>query len=86
MKQRTRDVWVHVNCEGWVTLGPFEWVAMIVEVDALVDERGTTIAAHDGDRWRVPGSDVDFRTPIITTSREHRPRCEDCCRSWRKGR
>ncbi|MBT3193691.1 MAG: hypothetical protein HN341_14180 [Verrucomicrobia bacterium] len=81
MKQRSRGIWVHVCCEGWVALGPFEWVAMDDERNALVDEHGDLIAGREEDGWRVPDERYQgyrFRTPMVTTSRKHPAPMQGC--------
>ena len=67
-------LYVHVCCEGWVRLGPFDWVGVDDERDALVDENGEVIVKREGDDWGVPGKEYRgfrFRTPMITGSRQH---------------
>lgn len=72
-------LYVHLCCEGWVRLGPFEWVAMDDERNALVDERGDVVAEREKDGWRAPGREnALFRTPMITTSRKHPAPMQGC--------
>ena len=71
---RNEGIWVHLCCEGWARFGPFAWVGIDDEENALIDEHGDVIAVREEGSWRVPGEQYRgfrFETPMITSSSRH---------------
>lgn len=55
-------LYVHLCCEGWTRLGPFEWIAFDETRQALVDETGSIVTQQTALGWTVPGNDYQGTT------------------------
>ena len=70
----SKNLYLHLCCEGWQRFGPFEWLSFQDEPRAIVDEDGSVIATWDGLTWRT--SDPRFQkyawsNPTITIGSRH---------------
>jgi hypothetical protein len=74
-KMPQEKLYVHLDCEGWVTFGPYKWIAWQNDGRTLVDNCGDTIAHQtEGGWWCRPGDkyqNFHFRTPLITVGSQH---------------
>ena len=72
-RERAADVYLYLNCEGWVRFGPFRWVRFCDDRQVITDEADRVIARRDGNHWTTPDSHPGYRwqDPFVTTASRH---------------
>lgn len=67
------NLYLWLNCEGWVPFGPFEWLRFDDGKNAILDEKGNVIAVRDGNGWSTPGQYEGFawQNAMVTASPRH---------------
>ena len=73
MGEQNGEVYLWLNCEGWVRCGPFAWLRFDDAEGAILDPAGEPVAVRVGNEWHTPGSHEGFswRNPMITASSRH---------------
>lgn len=65
------SVYLWLCCEGWMKLGPFEWLRFDDERQAILGPDGEEVAKKADGYWRMPdgrGKGMQFSNPTITSS------------------
>lgn len=68
------SVYLWLCCEGWMKVGPFEWLRFDDERQAILGPDGREIAKKTDGIWRVPegrGAGMAFSNPTITMMPVH---------------
>ena len=68
------QVYLWLNCEGWVRFGPFEWLRFDDEPRTIRDQDGNVLAQFDGTDWHTLGEEYagfHWRNPMVTASGRH---------------
>ena len=73
MSEQNGEVYLWLNCEGWVRFGPFAWLRFNDEQGAILDPEGEPVVVRVGNEWHTPGSrqGYQWRNPMITASPRH---------------
>ena len=68
-------MYLWLNCEGWVSFGPFKWLKFEDENRCIIDQDENVIATFDGKYWHLSDEKYKhysgWRTPMITVTPKH---------------